>query len=71
MAVTAAGKLKGVDCRSITFVPCEEGLGIRDYSINTHSYPDNSIGGIAGLNHPVVPVPPNKAIAFIVEWLLR
>ena len=69
--ITAAGKLKGVDCRSITFVPTQDGLGIRDYSENTHEYPDGSIGAIAGLNHPIVSVPTRDSIQFIVDWLMK
>lgn len=68
---TAAGKMKGVDCRSLTFVPTQDGLGIRDYSENTHEYPEGSIGAIAGLNHPVVSVPTSDSIQFIVDWLMK
>ena len=69
--ISAAGKMKGENCRCITFVPTQEGLGIRNYSENTQEYPEGSIGAIAGLNHPVVPVPNDNSIQFIVDWLLK
>ncbi|MEI8217321.1 MAG: hypothetical protein WCF96_09520 [Eubacteriales bacterium] len=69
--IDVAGKMKGLDTKSITLCPVEDGVAVRDYSEDTGEYPAGSIGAIAGLNHPLVNVPPDKAIQFIVDWLLK
>jgi hypothetical protein len=69
--VSAVGKLKNIDCRAVTFVPQENGIGIRDFSSNTGEYPEGSIGSISGLNHPVIAVPADSALQFIVDYLVK
>lgn len=69
--VSAVGKLKNIDCRAVTFVPQENGIGIRDFSSSTGEYPEGSIGAISGMNHPVIAVPADSALQFIVDWLVK
>lgn len=68
---SAAGKLKNVDTKAVTFVPHEKGIGIRDYSKNTGEFPEGSIGAISGYNAPVIPIEPDTALQTIVDWLLK
>ena len=69
--VSNIGRLKNIDCKSITLVQQEEGVGVRDYTRNTGEYPDGSIGAISGFNHPVVPVSSADPISFLVDWILK
>ena len=66
-----AVKVQGVDCHMVTLVPMENGIGIRDYSEDGKEHQPGSIGYLSGLNHPVVPVPAEKTLEFITEWLLK
>ena len=70
--VTQASKIKGADCRSITLVPTDDGIGVgvRDYSEDTREHAPGSLGFLSGLNHPVRPIPTKEgAMGFIVDWL--
>ena len=69
--VNHAGKLKNQECRSLTFVQSEDGIALRDWRSDTGEYPIGSIGAISGLNHPLVNVPKDSPIPFIVDWLLK
>ena len=69
--VNQTGKLKNVECKSLTFVPVEDGVALRDWRSDTGEYPIGSVGAISGLNHPLVNVPQESAIQFIVDWLLK
>ena len=66
-----ASKVRGADCRLVTLVPMENGIGIRDYSETNNEHQPGSIGYLSGLNHPVVPVPMENALGFITEWLMK
>ena len=67
--VNLAGKLKNADCKSVTLVPSEDGISLRDFSNDTGEYPIGSIGQISGYNYPLVSIPMDSPISFIVEWL--
>jgi len=70
--IDTLGKMKGLDTKSITFVPGDDGtVKLRNYEVDSRDYPIGSIGAIAGLNHPLVNVPADNAIQFIVDWLLK
>ena len=70
--ISPADKMKGVDCRSVTVVQQDGGLcGIRDFSRDTGDYPQGSLGALAGLNHPVVPISADRIIPTMIEWLLK
>jgi hypothetical protein len=64
-------KIQGADCHMVTLVPTEDGVGIRDYSKSSNEHLPGSLGFISGLNHPVVSVPKEKTLEFIIEWLLK
>ena len=66
-----AAKGKTSDSRSITLVPANEEVAIRDYSRSSDQYAPGSPEYLSGLNHPTVSVPPESAMEFIVNWLMK
>ena len=69
--ITATARMKNMDCKSLTLVPQENGIGVRDYSQSTNEYPQGSIGAIQGLNHSVISVDAENPVSFLVDWLLK
>ena len=72
--IPQASRIKGTDCRSVTLVPTDDGIGIgiRDYSEDTGEHTPGSLGYLSGLNHPVIPVPTKEgALEFIVSHLTK
>jgi len=69
--IDQAGKMKNQECKSLTFVPVEDGVALRDWRSDTGEYPIGSIGAIAGLNHPLINIPSESAISFIVDSLME
>ena len=68
------GKIANPKCensRSITFVtkPEEDGIGIRDYSKDTGIYSPGSISYASGMNHPVVMLPDDVDLKWILAWI--
>jgi len=68
---TYADKLAGKKCRSITLITKmgNVGIGVRDYTNDTKEYAPGSIGYASGMNHPVVPVPENAAVKWLLDWV--
>lgn len=67
--VNQLGKLKGQDCKTITFVPNDDGLSVRDYGKDTGEFPPGSIGYLNGMNHPTVQVPVETPVKFLLDYL--
>ena len=67
--VNQIGKLKGMDCKTITFMPTDDTLSVRDYGQDTGEYPPGSIGYLNGMNHPMIPIPMDKPIQFLLDYL--
>ena len=68
---TEEEKLAGTKCRSITLITKTDGggIGVRDYSKDTKGYAPGSIGYASGLNHPVVPVPEDATVKWLLDWV--
>jgi hypothetical protein len=63
-------KLIDNNCISITFVPfsLEEGkLGLKDYTKNTHTWAEGTIGEMNDMNYPTIPM--KETIDELMEWL--
>jgi hypothetical protein len=69
--VSPTDKLKGVDAHSIVVVPHDSGLAVRDFSKSSNEYGPGTPGAMAFLNHPLVPLSPEKVLDQLIEWLLR
>lgn len=72
--IPQASRIKGTDCRSITLVPIDTGIGIgiRNYSEDTGEHAPGSLGYLSGLNHPVIEISSKEtALAEIVNWLTK
>ena len=58
------------NCISITFVPRDLSKGellLRDYSIDTHTYSEGSMGEMNGMNHPDLPI--KDGIDGLMGWM--
>jgi len=66
-----ADKLAGKNCRSITLITKMGGVGfgIRDYGTDAKEYAPGTIGYASGMNHPVVPVPENATVNWLLDWV--
>ena len=64
-------RLSGENCRSVTFITKTEsgGIGVRDYSKSLDQYKPGSIGYASGLNHPVLPVPEDATVKWLLDWV--
>lgn len=65
------GKGRASESRSVTLVPANDGVSIRDYSESSDQYPPGSPEYLSGWNHPLVAVPSDSALEFIVNWLMK
>jgi len=65
------GKVRGGDSKSVTLVPTNEGVSIRDYSESTDDFAPGSPEYLSGWNHPLVPVPQENSLEFIVNWIMK
>lgn len=68
---TEEDRLTGKKARCITLVTKmkDGGIGVRDYSKDTKAYTPGSIGYASGLNHPVIEVPADAGIRFLLDWI--
>jgi hypothetical protein len=70
--ISPADRMRGQDSKALTLVQMENGgIGVRDFSQDTGEYPAGSLGALAGLNFKVVPVPSDRIIPSLVEWILK
>ena len=69
--VAQPGKVSGAESKSVTLVPANDGVSIRDYSESSDQHPPGSPEYLSGWNHPLVAVPSDGALEFIVNWLMK
>lgn len=58
-------------CRVLAIRPLADlpGLGLVDYATDTGDFAPNTLGARNGLNHPVVPIPPEADARWFIERL--
>ena len=64
------------ECLSITFEPnlFNEGkatLGVVDYNTDTQRYSKGTIGAINGFNHPLMPLPENITVQWLMDFMMK
>jgi hypothetical protein len=55
--------------RSITFVPDQDRIAVRDRRRSTGTYAPGTLGDLNGMNFPRVPIPETADIPWFLQWL--
>ena len=68
---SAENRLSGEKCKSITIITKmpQGGIGVRDFSRDTHSHAPGSIGYASGLNHPTLTAPEDAQVKWFAQYV--
>ena len=68
---SAENRLSGEKCKSITIITKmpQGGIGVRDFSRDTHTHSPGSIGYASGLNHPTLTAPEDAQVKWFAQYV--